>query len=114
MADKINVTFELMPSFYTKTDPDLYMEIIQETLEESAEQLLETIKDECPVRTGNLRDGHHIQKRLHWINIANDVYYWKYVVWRGNDYLDRGLLQFISSQTTEENFNRKIIEEIGL
>lgn len=108
MADKINITFEIQPSFYMKTNPQSFQEIIELTLDESAEALLQAIKDECPVRTGNLRDGHFLQKGNNWINIKNDVYYWKYVVFRGNDYLNRGLLQFIESQITEEKFIEKV------
>ena len=108
MADRINITFEIQPSFYMKTDPQSFQELIEITLDESAEELLQAIKDECPVRTGNLRDGHYIQKGNNWINIKNDVYYWRYVVFRGNDYLNRGLLQFIESQIIEEKFLEKM------
>ena len=110
MADKIKVTFEIQPTFYIKTDPDNLMGIIQQTLETSSEGLLESIKRECPVRTGTLRDGHYIQTGNNWINIKNDVYYWQYVVFRGNDYINRGLLQFIESQTAEDKFSEKVAE----
>lgn len=97
-----NITLELMPSFYVKTDPKEFEEAIQYAMENSSERLLELIKEECPVRTGNLRDGHHITHGMNWINISNNVYYWKYVVWRGNDYIDRGLLRFIGEQIIED------------
>ena len=110
MANHISVTVELMPSYYTKINNYIYPQIIDQVLTESGEELLEYIKDEAPVRTGRLRDGHGIKKGYGWINITNDVYYWKYVVWRGNDYIDRGLLQFINSQIIEEKTTRKLIQ----
>ena len=110
MANNTTVTFELQPSFFIKTNPKTIKGLINETLEQSSEELLEMIKEECPVDTGTLRDGHYIQKGNNWINIKNDVYYWKYVVYRGNDYLNRGLLQFINSQIVEETFSEKISE----
>ena len=102
MANQFRVTFEFMPSYYQKINNYIYPRIINEVLEEAGEELLNYIKEEAPVRTGALRDGHQLQKKYGWINITNDVYYWKYVIWRGNDYLDRGLLQFINDKIIEE------------
>ena len=111
MANQFTVTFELMPSYYTKINNYIYPQIINRVLEESGEDLLEFIKEESPVRTGRLRDGHGIQKGHLWINITNDVYYWKYVVWRGNDYLNRGLLNFINAKIVEDKTNEILREE---
>ena len=106
-----NITIELEPSYYTKINNYIYPQIINSVLEESGEELLDFIKDEAPVRTGRLRDGHELQKGNGWINITNEAYYWKYVVWRGNDYINRGLLQFINAQIIEEKTNEKLTEE---
>lgn len=110
---EINITIELTESFYTKFNNYIYPQIINEVLQESGEELLEYIKDEAPVRTGRLRDGHQIQKRYNWINITNDTYYWKYVIWRGNDYLNRGLLQFINNKIIEEQTIEKMAQSGG-
>ena len=103
MANPIRVTVELQPSFYYKTDPSTYIQMERETIKESGEELLEYVKAEAPVRTGRLRDGHYIEYNGNWINLKNEAYYWKYVVWRGNDYINRGLLKFISDRIVEEN-----------
>ncbi len=107
----INITIELLPSYYTKINNYIYPQIINQVIEESGEELIEFIKDEAPVRTGRLRDGHTIRKKGNWINITNEAYYWKYVVWRGNDYINRGLLQFINDKIIEEKFSEKLREE---
>ena len=106
-----NITIELQPSYYTKINNYIYPQIINEVIGESGEELLDFIKDEAPVRTGRLRDGHEIHKGNGWINITNEAYYWKYVVMLGNDYIDRGLLQFINSQIVEQTTNRKLYTE---
>ena len=106
-----NITVELTPYYYTKINNYIYPQIINRILEESGEELVDYIKDEAPVRTGRLRDGHTLQKGNGWINITNEAYYWKYVVWRGNDYLNRGLLQFINDQIISEKTSEKLQEE---
>lgn len=98
----INITIELQPSFYTKINNYVYPQIINRVLEESGEELLGYIMEEAPVRTGALRDGHYLEKGNGFINIRNEMYYWKYVVWLGNDYIDRGILNFINSQIMDE------------
>lgn len=112
MANDITVTFEPQTSFYQKTDARLHKAIIKETLETSSETLLELIKEEAPVRTGRLRDGHYIEVRGDWINIKNEAYYWRYVIALGNDYINRGLLEFINSQTIETNYTELILNQI--
>lgn len=112
MANDITVTFEPQASFYQKTDARLHKAIIKETLESSSEELLELIKEEAPVRTGRLRDGHYIETRGDWVNIKNEVYYWRYVIALGNDYINRGLLEFINSQTIETNYTELILNQI--
>lgn len=96
------VTAEFTPAYYNKINDYIYPQIINQILEESGTELLEYIKDEAPVRTGRLRDGHELQKGHGWINITNEAYYWKYVIWLGNDYLSRGLLNFINAQIVSE------------
>lgn len=109
MANDITVTFEPQTSFYQKTDAILHKALIKETLEASSETLLEMIKEEAPVRTGRLRDGHYIETRGDWVNIKNEAYYWKYVIALGNDYINRGLLEFINSQTIQTNYTELIL-----
>lgn len=104
-----NITIEILPSFYMKTDPGIHQEIINNNININAEKLLQNIKEEAPVRTGRLRDSHHItQNGPYNINITNTQYYWKYVVWRGNDYITRGLLQFITSQIITETYHEQL------
>ena len=110
---EISITIELTPSFYTKINNYIYPQIINRVLEESGEEMLEYIKEEAPVRTGRLRDGHGIQKKYGYINITNEAYYWKYVIARGNDYINRGLLQFINEQIIEEKTQEQM-EQAGL
>lgn len=107
---EFNITVEFTPSFYTKINNYIYPQIINKVLEESGEELLEYIKEEAPVRTGRLRDGHSIQKKYGYINITNEAYYWKYVVMRGNDYISRGLLQFINRQIIEEKTQQQMAQ----
>lgn len=109
----ISITVELEPSFYTKVDVSLYREAISRTLEECGDELLDCIKEEAPVRTGRLRDGHFLQKGEGWVNIQNEAYYWKYVVYRGNDYVSRGLLQWINSQRVQDIFTEEL-QMVGL
>lgn len=109
MAKDITVTFEPQTSFYQKTDAIFHKAFIKETLEASSETLLEMIKEEAPVRTGRLRDGHYIETRGDWVNIKNEAYYWKYVIALGNDYINRGLLEFINSQTIQTNYTELIM-----
>lgn len=114
MADNtVRITVELQPSFYLKTDPYTYQQVEKETIRESGEELLTYVKDEAPVRTGRLRDGHYIETRENWINIKNEVYYWKYVIGLGNDYINRGLLKFISDMIIEEKAMEQL-KEMGL
>ena len=103
-------TIEFLPGFYTKTDPNIYHYLLTETMNDSGEHLLELIKEEAPVRTGRLRDGHELQIHGDWINITNEAYYWKYVVMRGNDYIDRGLLRFIAENILEEKLMEKMFK----
>lgn len=110
MANQFTVTFEIQPSFYTKTGHDTINTLLNETLTETSEELIEYVKKECPVKTGTLRDGHYVQAGNNWVNIKNDVYYWKYVVYRGNDYINRGLLQFINRKILEEKVKEKCDE----
>lgn len=98
----IYITVELSEGFYSKTNPSTFNLLINQTVNDCANELLEYIKGEAPVRTGRLRDGHQLQKNGNWINIVNEAYYWKYVIARGNDYIDRGLLQFINDRIIEE------------
>lgn len=111
MANKINVTVEFTPSFYMKVNNYIYPQIIDEVLEESGEELVKYLKEESPVRTGRLRDGHKLQKSMGNINITNEAYYWKYVIMRGNDYISRGLLQFINDKIVEEKTAEKLVEK---
>ena len=106
-----SVTIEISPSYYQKRNNYRYPKIINDVLEESGEELLTFIKEEAPVRTGRLRDGHALQKGAGWINITNDAYYWKYVIWRGNDYINRGLIRFINTQITEQKTRQHLIQE---
>lgn len=112
MAKDITVTFEPQTSFYQKTDAILHKALIKETLEASSETLLEFIKEEAPVRTGRLRDGHYIETSGDWVNIKNEAYYWKYVIALGNDYINRGLLEFINTQTIQTNYTELILSQI--
>lgn len=105
----INITVELQPGFYTKTNPSTWTSIITQTITESADELMEAIKEEAPVRTGRLRDSHYIKRNgNYWINIQNSAPYWSYVVMRGNDYINRGLLQFINSKIIEEKATEQL------
>ena len=104
----ISITVEFEPSFYTKTDLTTYLSMIDITMNECSEKLLDYIKAEAPVRTGRLRDGHYLQKGNKWFNIQNEAYYWKYVVFRGNVYINRGLLQFIADKIMEDSVERQV------
>ena len=57
------------------------VEACSDTIQEVTNDLLNEVKKECPVRTGNLRDGHFTSTTIMQGNVHNNVEYTPYVVY---------------------------------
>ena len=76
---KVDVKFN--ESFFKKTDSKLYIESAEDTISYLAEQYNQEVKNEAPVRTGRLRDGHTVQVDGLQAYILNNVEYASYVIY---------------------------------
>lgn len=75
----IKITYN--DSFNKKTNGRLYQDCLHDCIEYTTTEFMEACKDEAPVRTGNLRDGHYVKVTgLNGI-VGNDVEYAKYVIY---------------------------------
>lgn len=68
-------------SFYKKTNPQNYIDALQDTLGYMGDLFVQGLKDEAPVRTGRLRDGHYSMIMSNQVLIGNNVPYAKYVIY---------------------------------
>ena len=55
----VEITFG--DSYAKKMDPSIYVNAIQDTVSEVAQETMTECQSECPVRTGNLRDSHAVE-----------------------------------------------------
>lgn len=75
------VEIEFTDSFHNKTNTEHYMDALQEALEYMGNEFLNALKDEAPVRTGRLRDGHYMNVSKDTVSIGNNVEYASYVIY---------------------------------
>ena len=76
-----DVKIEYSDSFKRKTSKDAYEKAIMESLDFVGDALLKECKNESPVRTGRLRDGHYIEREGFGIYLCNNVEYAPYVIY---------------------------------
>ena len=77
----LDIQVNFTDSFNKKLNSMAYVESCSEAIEEVTNDLLEEVKSECPVRTGNLRDGHFSSTTILRGNIHNHVEYAPYVIY---------------------------------
>lgn len=77
----LNIQVEFTDSFNRKLNSMSLVEACSDTIQEATEDLLDEVKNECPVRTGNLRDGHFTSTTILRGNIHNNVEYAPYVIY---------------------------------
>ena len=68
-------------SYYAKTNPENYVNAMKATVGDTADATMSECQSECPVRTGNLRDSHFVEKDEFTATIHNSAEYWIYVVY---------------------------------
>ena len=114
MTNTLSVDISFTESFRKKTDPNTWKEIISECLNDVAEELLKECKEECPVDTGTLRDGHEADKPEGFEkSIKNEVEYAPYVIYGtvnmdANDYPSRAIEKVQNKNTMEESFKKRV------
>ena len=77
----LDIKVEFTDSFYKKLNSMNMVEACSDTINEITDELVEECKAECPVRTGNLRDGHFSSKTILQGNVHNHVHYAPYVIY---------------------------------
>ena len=77
----MEIKVEINKSFYDKTSPETYIQAMEESIRHITETTLDACKDESPVRTGNLRDGHYSKHTGLESYIMNSVDYAPYVIY---------------------------------
>ena len=114
MSNTLTVDLTFTESFRKKTDPDTWKTIISECLNDVTDELLKECKEECPVDTGNLRDGHEANKPDGFEKgITNNVEYAPYVIYGtmyrdANDYPSRAVEKVQNNNTMEESFKKRV------
>ena len=53
-----SIKVDFNDSFFTKTKTDFYESALKESIEYVTNEFVNACKDEAPVRTGRLKDGH--------------------------------------------------------
>lgn len=115
MSQLFDLEIEFTESFYRKTNPSNYSEALTETMQYMGNLIVEGLKDEAPVRTGRLRDGHYSIVEGNDILIGNDVEYAKYVIYgtsrqAPNNYPSRVLSKMgVFSEMSKSRFEESLI-----
>lgn len=109
----VEITFG--DSYAKKMDPSIYVNAIQDTVSEVAQETMTECQSECPVRTGNLRDSHAVENDEFSASITNSAEYWVYVVYgtsrmASNNYPSRAWNTMISQNRISEIFKSKLNE----
>ena len=83
-------------------------------LEYTTSVLLDAVRDEAPVRTGNLRDGHYMTSNKLTYMIGNNVEYAPFVIYgtsrqAPNNYPARAINRMNVSETVSSLFNQSLI-----
>ena len=111
----MGVEFTISDSFTNKTNTESYTNAIRDTLSEVIERTMAECQNECPVRTGNLRDSHSTSIDDFSGTITNSAEYWMYVVYgtsrmAANDYPQRAWNNIVSQDVIGEVFKSKLNE----
>lgn len=111
----MGVEITINESFTRKTNPELYIQAISDTVGEVTQRTMEECQAECPVRTGNLRDSHAVEIEEMSASITNSAEYWMYVVYgtsrqSPNNYPQRAWNTITSQKLIEEIFKTKLNE----
>ena len=77
----LDIKVDIAESFNRKIDTTNLLEACSETVQTVTRELEQACRDECPVRTGNLRDGHFTSTTALQGNVHNHVHYAKYVIY---------------------------------
>lgn len=110
----VDITFK--DSYTKKMDASLYVDAIQDTVSEVAQETMTECQSECPVRTSNLRDSHAVENSEFSATITNSAEYWMYVVYgtsrmASNNYPSRAWNTMISQNRVGEIFKNKLNEK---
>lgn len=112
---EVKVTFN--QSFYDKLNESTFRYAAEETVKEVTNELKEECETQCPVRTGNLRDGHYTIVNGLEGSVANNVEYAPYVVFgtsrqSANNYPQRAMSAIagrgIATEIFYKNYNSRI------
>lgn len=109
----MGVEITINDSFIQKVNTDAYVKAISETVGEVTQRTMDECQNECPVRTGNLRDSHSIETDEMTGSIHNSAEYWVYVVYgtsrqSANNYPQRALNTIVSQDVISEIFKSKL------
>ena len=112
----IEIKIDYNDSFYKKTNPNTYIQAISETIEFVTSQFVEGCKDEAPVRTGQLRDGHYSKVNGLEGYVCNNVEYAKYVIYgtsrqAPNNYPARVAKKMNIGETSRSLFEQSLITQ---
>lgn len=117
MSESFNVDIQFTESFRKKTNPETWKKIISDSLNDVTDELLKECKNECPVDTGTLQEGHEADKPDGFEKkITNEVEYMPYVVYGtvymdANDYPTRAMESVSNRNVMEESFKRRVKEQ---
>ena len=111
----MGIEITINDSFNKKTDPEAYLKAISGTVNDVTERTMQECQEECPVRTGNLRDSHSFEAEDMSAAIHNSAEYWMYVVYgtsrmAANNYPQRAWNTIISQDIIGEIFKTKLNE----
>ena len=111
----LDIKVDFNESYYRKLNSMSMVEACSDTIQEITQELLTEVKSECPVRTGNLRDGHFTSTTIMQGNIHNNVEYAPYVIYgtsrqSPNNYPQRALNKVMANDKIvtllEDNMER--------
>ena len=109
-----SVRIEFTSSYYTKMDASIYQDSMTEVIEYTANKINDAIKEEAPVRTGNLRDGHIVRVNGLSASILNDVPYAPFVIYgtsrqAPNNYPQRAINHMNLTGEARSRFSESLI-----
>lgn len=102
-------------SYTNKTNPDNYINAMQDTVSEVVQKTMEECQNECPVRTGNLRDSHSQESEGMEGSIKNSAEYAKYVIYgtsrmAANNYPQRAWNSIVTQRVINQILSEKLKE----
>ena len=114
MNIELDITFT--DSFYLKTNPNTYKEALKDSLTYVGETAMNEMKNEAPVRTGRLREGHYVTVNDLSVSIGNNVEYAPYVIYgtryqSANNYPMRVMNRLNMSEQIHSRFSESLITQ---